>query len=276
MEAAYLFGPFIGSLFWEVHKFCGYALYMKKEHPKHRLLLMTRPERFDFYGEYGDIFVPLKWFNNNIDKEKNQNCFKLNGLHESIYYDMVSFFYNKYKDKYNIVDHFYPDIRGFRYKLKWQFPRYKMIYDFMPRNENNIFVDKLLNNSKPCILFDFSWTSDNNLKHLILSKFKKFTNYNFVVYDDSNFYEEGIIFVNKSLNFIENTSLYGVILSILKRSFILVGNLKSDISKISLLSGLKSVLIMENLSNDEISLINPKKTKVFLAKNIGDINENNI
>ena len=61
---------------------------------------------------------------------------------------------SQYKKRYQITEHCYPDLQGWRYKLKWQFPRGKMDYDFKPRHANkqiakkfikhhNIFVDNV-------------------------------------------------------------------------------------------------------------------------------------
>ena len=77
MKSAMLFGPFIGSLSWELYYFVPYMIYMKKHNPAYETIVYTRSERFDLYGTYGDILVPLRIKN---DRNCIQHRFTINGL----------------------------------------------------------------------------------------------------------------------------------------------------------------------------------------------------
>jgi hypothetical protein len=76
-KKAYLFGPFFGEASWEYFRFAPYAIHLKKRNPKISFIVFTRPSRFDFYGQYADILIPLK-----IEKDNlyTQAAFKLVGF----------------------------------------------------------------------------------------------------------------------------------------------------------------------------------------------------
>jgi len=61
LDKAYLFGPFFGELSWEYFRFAPYAIYLKKISPDIKMIVFTRPSRFDLYGQYADILVNKLW-----------------------------------------------------------------------------------------------------------------------------------------------------------------------------------------------------------------------
>ena len=56
-----LFGPFIGSLSWEFYRFAPLMIFLKRLYPDKKIAVLTRPERFDLYGQYADYLIPLKF-----------------------------------------------------------------------------------------------------------------------------------------------------------------------------------------------------------------------
>lgn len=246
-KGVYLFGPFIGSLEWELYRFAPYAIYLKKHNPKSKLIVMTRPDRFDLYGQYADILVSLKVVG---DMESEQNCFKINSFSSGEYYRVTASTFEKdFSGEYETIEHFYPNIDEFRYKIKWQFPRNSMDYEFNPRLANRVLVNK--SKLKASIFVDSSWIEDINKRDLILSDLTRF-GYNFVDYGE----------VVKKLTLDSKVSLLGCIMIILKRSKLTVGNLNSPISHLSILLGTPLVSISDNLSKDAVGLLNPLNTNV--------------
>lgn len=246
-KEAYLFGPFIGSLEWELYRFAPHAIYLKKCKPKSKLIVLTRPDRFDLYGQYASIFVPLKMLG---DDKSKQNCFKVDDFSLGKYMREATLFEKNFCDKYEIVEHFYPDIGGFRYKLKWQFPRHLMDYEFNPRLTNKVLVSRT--KLKAPIFVDSSWIEDGGKRDLILTDLLR-SEYNFVDYRA----------VVERLNPNLEVSLLGCIIIMLKKSKLTVGNLNSPISHLSILLGTPLVSISDNLSKDAVSLLNPLDVKVI-------------
>ena len=80
---AFLFGPFVGELCWEFFRFAPYAIHLKKNNPNSRLIVLTRPSRFDLYGQYADILVPLRLKNDS--HSKGRKAFKLTDYKEENY-----------------------------------------------------------------------------------------------------------------------------------------------------------------------------------------------
>ena len=247
----FLFGPFVGSLEWELYRFAPYAIYLKKRTPSIKLVVFTRSNRFDLYGQYADVLVPLDIVG---DDESKQDCFKSESFSLSKYKEAVRKFQKGYRKKYIIKKHFYPSIEGFRYKLKWQFPRYQMSYDFQPRQSNTNLVNQMF--PEPTIFVDLSWLESSKKKEV----FKDLSGYDFINYGD--FKEK----VTPQLS--DKTSVLGCVIRLLKRSKLTIGNLNSPISHLSILLGTPLVSLSDYLSEDAIGLLNPLKTKVVQCDDV--------
>ena len=248
-EKAYLFGPFIGSAFWEFFRFAPYTIYLKKKNPDVKIIILTRPSRFDFYGKYSDILIPLKI----EDNKSTQDCFKSSDISISNYNKLKESFNKSYKERFEIIDHFCPDISHFRYKVKWQFPRQYMNYDFNPRQKNIDIINNI--DSTASVLIDLSWLNDNDLKKTLLNELNE---------DNINYldYEEFLKYIPEDLNDNEY-SHYGCLISLIKNMSLVIGNIKESIpTKLSLLLKTSVITINESLSLDSISLINPMNTSV--------------
>jgi hypothetical protein len=136
-ENAILIGPFIGELGWESLRFAPHFLWLKlvKYIDKDvKFIVMTREDRFDLYGSYADIFVPLRIPGDGI--KYTANCFKLENFNISNYMELVNKFYNKYSSRYNILEHIYPKIEKTLFAQRGQFQRGQRNYSFLPRKNN--------------------------------------------------------------------------------------------------------------------------------------------
>jgi hypothetical protein len=251
---AYLFGPFIGELSWEFYHFAPLAIYLKKIRPNVSIIVLTREERFDLYGKYADILVPLRL--KLVDNYNKENCFKINNYSEKNYQTIAEFFFNKYREKFDIFEHFYPDIE-WRYNFKWQYSNSMMNYDFAPRDENKALINSVLKNLDNIVYF-------NGIEKQYLSGYN-------LVDDTLKFHIEKLLNNNK-------TSYLGCIIELLKRCKFVVGKISNDISKLALL--LKIPLInLEIVNQDKIRLLNPYKTLVITTNEIQEgvkFYENNI
>jgi hypothetical protein len=134
METAVLFGPFVGEMYWEAGRFAPLLPFLKAKKykgQKIKYIVWTREERFDLYGVYADILIPLR-----IDgdyRRHQPNCFRLNGLKPGEYEDMAKEFKKKYSKRFKIKEHFFPDVRKARFGSKNQFPTIRMIFKYKPR-----------------------------------------------------------------------------------------------------------------------------------------------
>jgi len=93
-QPVYLFGPFVGELEWEFFRFAPFAIHKKKENPTIPMIVFTRSSRFDLYGSYADILVPLRIPN---DSNLKRECFRLDSLMTKEYNRMARRFASQYK-----------------------------------------------------------------------------------------------------------------------------------------------------------------------------------
>jgi hypothetical protein len=246
---AYLFGPFVGELSWEFFRFAPFAIQIKKEHPDITIIVLTRQSRFDLYGKYADIVIPFRIPN---DVNLTRDCFKLDLLMTKDYNRIARKFKSQYKKRFEIVDHYYPDIRGWRYKLKWQFSRRKMAYDFLPRDKNKRIAERFI--KKHSIFID---------------------NLNTEYYKHENAVNS-IDYLAKATKHINDydTTIFGCMIEGLKLSRLVVGNLESQLSHLAILMKKPFICINNTLSMDSINLLNPLKTPILFHDEItGGIQE---
>jgi hypothetical protein len=253
-EKAYLFGPFIGELFWELMYFAPFAIYKKYQEPTIKTIVFTRPSRFDLYGRWANILVPLKI----KDEEKlyKQNGFGLDFISNDTYRSLGTYLKRKYLDEYTIKEHFIPDITGFRGKVKWQFLRDNMLYEFKPRRENSLDIRKFVPLNKNLVFVD---TYDLDEFTRIYAFLKKM-----------NYY---CISNNQIISFLKETdskniSYIGYLMEISKNCKFVISNFSSLSARVALLSKIPVISIKESMSDDSIHLLNPFNIPVIKCKNI--------
>ena len=77
---AVLFGPFVGELYWEAGRFAPMLPYYREQYKNKKnvkFIVLTREDRFDLYGKYADILVPLRVPGD--EEKKTPECFRLKG-----------------------------------------------------------------------------------------------------------------------------------------------------------------------------------------------------
>ena len=63
-------------------------------------------------------------------------------IHLNFYLNLSAKIFTKYSKQYNICEFIYPKINDFMYLVKYQFNRSEMNYNFKPRNNNLIYINK--------------------------------------------------------------------------------------------------------------------------------------
>jgi hypothetical protein len=255
---AILVGPFVGELEWEMIRFAPYIIHLKKQDPSIKIIVYTRPSRFDLYGKFSNILVPLKFKNLRGLKE---NGFGLDGLTLNEFLVLKNFLYNKYKERFEIIDHIYPAIEIWRKRIKWQFPRNKMDYNFQPRSENYEVIG--YNDSTSEV---FVASEDSEIRRRLNMR------------GYSPFMLQWLKEIVSERDYAK-ISMLGCLMVFLKKCKFTVGNISSPFCKLSLLLKVPVISVNEQMTYDAISLINPFNTLVINCNNIDegvDIYENSI
>jgi len=245
-QYAYLIGPFLGELKWEYYHFAPYIIHLMKKDPDKKFIIFTRRSRFDLYGSYADIFVPLKVIN---DKPEFRNKFKIEGFEMKDFNMLLRAYIDKYKKRYKIIDKVYPDISRFSYKVKWQYPRSQMDYDFRPRTANKELTDRFV---KP--------------HHIFVDQSKYVNPIKLDHYETKHSSD----LAAQVTNFVDDIkiSTIGCFIEALKTCQLVIGNLSSDNSRLALLLKTPVIALNEQLTDDEIHLINPYNTPVIRCSNV--------
>lgn len=246
MDKAILFGPFVGELYWEFARFAPMLPYMKNRKYKNQdvtFIVLTRKERFDLYGRYADILVPLKIPGDY--KDKQPNCFRLNNLPHSEYQDYAKKFNQVYKGRYKIIDHIYPDVSKAQFVNKSQYSRTNMIFNYQPRKENYVLVENYLPEDKPVVVlapryrngFKRNWNAWPAFYNKLANDKVLMEKFNFIICgkvgeyipdSEHRFYDMNDIVLGN------NSSLIGLLLVIMEKALFTFGS-QSAIPNISLI-----------------------------------------
>lgn len=286
MENAVLFGPFVGELYWEFARFAPMLPYMKNKKYKNqdvKFIVLTREERFDLYGRYADVLIPLRIPGDYVDKQPN--CFRLNNLLHSDYQEYAKKFNQAYKRRYKIIEHIYPDVSKAQFVNKNQYSRTKMIFDYLPRKENYNLVDKYLPKDKPIVVlaprfrkgFKRNWNQWPEFYDKLADDKILMENFNFIICGKEGEYVPDSKHRFYDMNDIDlgaNSSLIGLLLVIMENSFFTFGS-QSAIPNISLIYK-KEVLCFGcqkhlhtktyNIKNTPITFFDDRQYKIDVNK----------
>jgi len=278
-ERAILGGPIISELGWEILRFAPYIIYKYLNQYKNcKLIILTRPERFDLYGEYADILVPLKIEGDYI--KYKPNCFRLDNFPINKYKEIANRFFNKYKDRYKIIDHVYPDISGKKFLHKDYYPKNQLLSNFRPRTENKKLVLNYIKQDKPWVVlspryrkgFKRNWPYWNKLYDIIWKSNLK-SKFYFIIAGKKNEYvpdKKGRFFDLNDISLNNNSSLIGITIFTVRNSILTIGS-QSAIPNLSLLLKTK---VLEwgdqkllhtktyNYTNTEITYIDDKNFNI--------------
>lgn len=242
-----LMGPFVGEMYWEAARFAPMLPHMIMHQHKGqniKYIVLTREDRFDLYGKFADILVPLRV--NGDYSDRRPECFRLIGLRPVDYKQIVKRFKEKYIKKYKVIKHIYPDIRKPAFTNKNQFHKNLMTYIYKPRQENYTLVDSYLpKDGKPLVIlaprfregFKRNWNKWDQFYDLLAKQDDLISSYNFIICG-----KKGEYIPDKRSRFLdineiplgEKSSLSGLLLVILSRAFFTFGS-QSAIPNLSLL-----------------------------------------
>lgn len=276
-QRAILLGPFVGELYWEAGRFAPMLPNMiinqyKGESIKY--IVLTREDRFDLYGKFADILVPLK-----VEGDytiKKPECFRLIGLDNEKYQDIARTFKEKYSERFKIIKHIYPDIRKPAFTNKSQYHPNLMSYVYKPRSENYDLVNQYLSNDKPIVVlapryregFKRNWSKWQEFYNLLSKQKDLMKSFNFVICGKQGEYtpdKESRFFDMNQIKLGEKSSLVGLLLVILERSFLVMGS-QSAIPNLGLLYGVE-VLEFGCQKSLHTKTYNVKKTPITFIEN---------
>jgi len=235
-EKAILLGPFVGEFFWSFFRFAPILPYLRLTKYKGRTdikyIVYTRPERFDLYGKYADILIPLNIEGDSV--ELLGNCYRLEKLSEKQYKNLIKNFYNTYKERFNIIEHIYPKIDKKNFLNKNQFNQKQMVFKYSPRKDNYDLVKKYILNDKPLVIlapryrigFKRNWPYWQKLYDMIHDS-SLINDFNFVICgknleyipDNKNRFKD----INNIL-LTKNSSLAGLLIAVLEESVFCTGS----------------------------------------------------
>lgn len=220
----------VGELYWELARFVPYIIWRKKQED-FDLIVITRKERYDLYGDYATKFIPLEIKGDGI--EKKAECFRLIGFSKHEYLELL----DCNLEDYDKIEKIYPDYN--RYANLNQFDRTKYDYNYKPRKENRDFVNTL-NIQKPIIIiaprfregFARNWIYWKEFYDSLYNSELK-NKYEFILCGKNPDYisDERFLDIN---SFKYNGSSMGITIELIKKAELVVGSL-SAIPNLSLL-----------------------------------------
>lgn len=275
MEKAILAGPCVGEMYWELGRFASHVIWLKKKkHPNAKLIVLTRPDRFDMYGKYADILVPLR-IDGDGDKFKS-DCFRLRGYDYSHVRLLAKRLHDKYSKRYKIVSHVYPNLERKQWANKNLYKKNEMFLNkFQPRNDNKLILDRTIPDDRPLVIIAprhrkgvrRNWPHWQALFNLIAKSDLRRTHY-FVLcgrVPDHTSDNRNRFFDINNFEQTRNTSLIGFTIECMKRACFTVGS-QSGIPNISLLYGV-DVLEWGHQKSLHTQSYNPFKTPVTFIEN---------
>jgi len=250
MERAILAGPFVGEMYWEIARFAGHAIWKKtvEQKNKAKLIVFTRPDRFDMYGTYADILVPLR-----IEGDGDKfmaDCYRLKDFPHDSFVQLAKTFGKKYRKQYEVVEHILPPMKKKKWANKNFFPIKQMVLnDFRPRIDNINIVNQLPSD-KPWVALapryrkDFrrNWPHWQEFYNMICDS-KLMDKYYFILcgkYPDHIPDKQDRLFDINDMELTPDSSLIGLTIEILERAILTVGS-QSGIPNISLLLGTEAL-----------------------------------
>ena len=254
MQSAFLIGPYLGELSWEILRLAPFVAHMKKVYEKEsKIIVLTRSSRFDLHGLNADVLVPLVLQN---DREALHDGHGIKGFDISDYDKLVKEVSKRISLKYKIEKHFYFELSEPFRRVKFQtmrgFNRAKLYYNFRPRPGNKRTIDLLVKDITQMIYVDTNIESEQE-KELLK---------NYAVFDNS-------FFEKVQVDILPDTSFLGCCMELMKRCKFVIGSLENPVSLLALMLGIPLMIISEKIiREDEVKMLNPVHTPIIHCPNL--------
>jgi len=239
----------LGELWWEFANFAPHIIWKRMIQYKDRsdieFISMTRPDRFDIYGLYSNIFVPLKIDGDGL--RYRANGFRLDGFSEGMYNLLVTYFKEQYTNRYSTIELVYPKISGKTYVNRHQFPLDEMLFSYLPRSENLKIAEESLPEDKKIVVlaprfrfgFKRNWPFWQEFYDMLYSSKDLMSKFFFVICGKKPDYTPDKYNRFLDINNIqlgEYSSLVGLTIEILRSAILTIGS-QSGLPNISLMLG---------------------------------------
>lgn len=239
----YLFGPFIGETIYELNYFVGHAIYLRKQNPKNKIIVLTRKENFDLYGKYATTFLSLP-----LSKDLIPHKFDCENIKVNLYDEITRRFSQKYINEIRIHDHFYPKIMTQLKDIKWYYPRDQINFDFKPRVGNQDIANDITNKYENIVISMFNDT------------FKK--------YEDYCIFPGSYIFSTLNIDKRNDISLLGIMIELIRLSKYVYADIDSVVGRLAMLLCKPLITKRDSLDVHDLNPINPYGSIVIGCENL--------
>jgi hypothetical protein len=244
MKYNYLFGPFVGEAMYELNYFVGHAIYLRKQNPRNRIIVLTREEHFDLYGKYATTLLKLP-----LSPELIPEGFTCQNMRPTLYEELLRRFELKYADEMKIEEHFYPKITTQLKNIKWYYSRDQVDFNFKPRDINSKIAQDINDGRRDFILSDF---------HRDIG-FKEENHYIFPA---------SYIFQKLDLSKVDQATPLGIIIELIRLSKYVCGDIDSIIGRLAMLIGRPLITDRESIDAQQLNPINPYGSIVIGCKKL--------
>ena len=258
MKRNYLFGPFIGETIYELNYFVGHAIYLRKQNPQNRVIVLTRKENFDLYGKYATTLLKLP-----LNEDLIPKGFSCKNVRATLFDELVRRFELKYKNKFKINDHFYPQVTTYLKDLKWYYPRNEVDFDFKPRSRNAEIAQDIIRD-----------------RNIILSDFHNHFGSKEMTY---KIFPVRYPLCDLDLKNVDNASPIGILIEMIRRSKYIYADLDSLTGRLAMLISRPLITNRNFIDAQELNPINPYASIVIGCQKLKDgvkylekMHENNI
>jgi hypothetical protein len=259
MKYNYLFGPFVGETIFELNYFVGHAIYLRKQNPRNKIIVLTREEHFDLYGKYATTLLKLP-----LSDELVPKGFSCENMRVSLYDELVRRFKLKYTVEMKIEDHFYPKITTQLKNIKWYYPRDQIDFSFKPRNVNVEIAQDIHDGRRDFIMSSF---------HHEIGK-KELSHYIFPV---------SYLFKRLDLSKVSDATPIGILIELIRFSKYVYSDIDDIAGRLAMLMGKPLITDRRFIDAQNLNPINPYGSIVIGCKRLRSginylekLHENNI
>ena len=245
ISQTYLFGPFIGDVRYELNYFVGHAIYLRKQNPANKIMVLTRREHFDLYGKYATMLLPLP-----LSEELITDGFDCTNMRPLAFDEILKKLQMKFRNKTKIHDHFYPKLGTFIKKVKWYYPRDEIDFDFKPRPKNKKIALEIIASFDKLIISDYH------------KDFKKWNKYQILPF---NYFTDKL-----NLKKTTDATMLGVLIEVIRLSKYTYADIDSILGRLAMLTCKPLITQRDYIDAQYLNPINPYGSLVIGCQKLED------